>query len=156
LRKDAQMMADLLGLKDGLLHTQFIVSEDKYWLIEVTRRCPGDLYSQLIEFSTGSPYADWYLKPFLGETVEPLYQNQGTRNIIRHTVSPSEALHYAGLQFQDSLNIPLFVPLAGPGDSLRAAPYGRAAILFLEEHNKDSMNNLYQQTIKRDLYTFLI
>jgi formate-dependent phosphoribosylglycinamide formyltransferase (GAR transformylase) len=154
LRKDAQMMADLLGLKDGLLHTQFIVSEDKYWLIEVTRRCPGDLYSQLIEFSTGSPYADWYVKPFLGETVEPLYQNQGTRNIIRHTVSPSEAVHYSGLQFQDNLNISLFVPLAVPGDLLLGAPYGRAAIVFLEERCNDSMLNLYHKMLNRDLYFF--
>jgi hypothetical protein len=48
------------------------------------------------------------------------------------------------------------VPLADSGDLLRAAPYGRAAILFLEEHNIDSMNNLYQKTLNRDLYTFLI
>ena len=37
----------LLGLKDGLLHTQFIADADDFWIIECMRRCPGDLYGHL-------------------------------------------------------------------------------------------------------------
>lgn len=57
-----------LGLVDGLLHTQLIADERQFWLIEVTRRCPGDLYSKLIELSTGVDYCREFVAPFIGQT----------------------------------------------------------------------------------------
>ncbi len=60
-------IANRLMLKDGLLHIQFILRENKPFLIEATRRCPGDLYASLIEFSTGYPYAAHYASAFIGK-----------------------------------------------------------------------------------------
>ena len=51
---------------DGLIHTQFISDNNTFSLIEVTRRCPGDLYSKLIQMSTGINYSELYSMPFMG------------------------------------------------------------------------------------------
>ncbi len=41
----------LLNIKSGLIHTQFIVNKNKFYLIEVTRRLPGDFFGDLIKLS---------------------------------------------------------------------------------------------------------
>ena len=48
LRECIEVMARKLSLTDGLIHTQFIRNGEDFWLIEITRRCPGDLYSHSI------------------------------------------------------------------------------------------------------------
>src|SRR6185436_12605384 len=58
-----------LNLCDGLVHVQFIDDGDRIAILEVTRRCPGDLYSRLIEYSTGFPYAARYASYFVGTKV---------------------------------------------------------------------------------------
>lgn len=65
LRKSIEAIAYELSLCDGLIHTQFILDGEQPWLIEITRRCPGDLYSRLIELSGGSGYVSNYVSPFL-------------------------------------------------------------------------------------------
>lgn len=49
----------LLNIKSGLVHTQFIVNKSKFYLIEVTRRLPGDFYGDLIKLSYRNN--DYYL-----------------------------------------------------------------------------------------------
>ena len=48
LRSDVESIAKKLGIRSGLIHLQYISSADQYWLIEPTRRCPGDLYAELV------------------------------------------------------------------------------------------------------------
>lgn len=123
-----------LQLVDGLLHTQFIASEDRFWLIELTRRCPGDLYSRLIELSTGVAYSDWFVAPFLGKSapVAPLRPVQ-KRYIARHTLSVDRQIRFLGYAFQplpaDLLEI---IPLTTPGNLVRPAPSDRAGLVFAE------------------------
>ena len=63
VREAVGRLIRLLGLKDGLLHTQFIADADDFWIIECMRRCPGDLYGHLIELSAGIDYADLFVLP---------------------------------------------------------------------------------------------
>ena len=53
LKEKVELISERLSLVDGLLHVQFILDSGRYWFVEMTRRCPGDLYSLLIEMSTG-------------------------------------------------------------------------------------------------------
>jgi len=129
-----QSIVSDLRLVDGLLHTQFIASEDQFWLIELTRRCPGDLYSRLIELSTGVNYAGWFVAPFLGKSssVVPRRPVQ-TRNIARHTVSVNRAMRFTGFAFK-SLPADLIevIPLTRPGTVVQPAPGDRAGLIFAE------------------------
>ena len=85
IRSAIQMMVADLGLVDGLIHTQFIFDGTQWWIIEITRRMPGDLYSDLIEKSTGYPYASMYAINYLGKGL-PIFYRDEKHWIVRHTI----------------------------------------------------------------------
>jgi len=66
LRQNTEHLASILQLQDGLLHVQFLATENDYRIIEYTRRPPGDLYAIPVKQSTGVDYADLIVRPFLG------------------------------------------------------------------------------------------
>lgn len=154
LRTDVCRLATSLNLLDGLVHTQFIVSGNKYWIIEITRRCPGDLYSLLIEFSTGYSYAANYAAPFVGGTVCLPDADIHPERIIRHTASPKDDKSLWGFGFSCPVDIKLFVPLAISGTVLGAGPNGRAGIFFFRTSSKQKQDVLYQKILTQDLYSF--
>ena len=58
LIKDIEKIFSNLKLVDGLFHVQFIDNDNKPYIIEVTRRPPGDLYTRFVEFATGLKYSN--------------------------------------------------------------------------------------------------
>jgi predicted ATP-grasp superfamily ATP-dependent carboligase len=55
----------LLKIQSGLIHTQYIVNKNKTYLLEVTRRLPGDFYNELIKLSFGNNnYLNNYINNF--------------------------------------------------------------------------------------------
>lgn len=149
---DVNKLSAELCLSDGLVHIQFIRNKDRYWLIEMTRRCPGDLYSLLIEYSTGYPYAKSYMNPFLGKAPIANDELKKEQWIIRHTVSSKAGELLWGMKFNQPLNIRLYVPLATAGDYLDKGPAGRAGILFLENSSKTTQDLLYSTIVSGELY----
>jgi len=145
-------LARELKLVDGLVHTQFIRNGDDFWLIEITRRCPGDLYSQLIELSTGFPYAEAYTRPFLGETAEMLVHFPASSFILRHTISVTTESVFGALQFERPLQIEKLLPLALAGDTVKASPFGRIALLFARARSESEFAELFEATLARRLY----
>ena len=127
-----------LKLVNGLLHTQFILDGDNFYLIECTRRCPGDLYYHLISRSTGARYAESYVFPFLGEPVK--LAKSGTESLwVRHTVSlPFDAVFWGMRHTIDSQTVETF-PLRNVGSFVRRAPYDRMAILFARFDDRESL-----------------
>jgi biotin carboxylase len=154
LRRDIGRLAVALRLNDGLVHTQFITQGDEYWIIEVTRRCPGDLYSLLIEFSTGYPYAASYAAPFVGGNAACLETPTVQDRIIRHTVTSKSGASLWGFRFSQPVDIRLFLPLATAGDFIEPSPYGRAALFFLHAASEFEQQTLYQQLVAGELYSF--
>jgi carbamoylphosphate synthase large subunit len=152
VRRDITLLASKLSLQDGLVHTQFIKAGSQYWLIEITRRCPGDLYSQLIELSTGFNYAENYARPFVGLSCNIL-KNNFKRWVMRHTLTQPYDYTLGSLSFSLPLIIKKWVPISLTGDRLRASPYGRISIIFAEMSSEQALNETFTATIKRQLYT---
>ena len=46
-------LAEELDLKDGIFHIQYIYSKSKFYIIDITRRCSGDLYPLPVYYSSG-------------------------------------------------------------------------------------------------------
>ena len=66
IKTQIEKISHLLDLKDGLLHLQFILDRNSdFYFIELTRRCPGDLYSLLIQKTTNYEYIKNYVNGFL-------------------------------------------------------------------------------------------
>ncbi len=152
IRDGIALMAEKLNLVDGLVHTQFIKNKEKYWLIEVARRCPGDLYSQLIELSTGFNYAETYARPFIKQRFSFEKNILKQSWIMRHTISqPTESI-FESIQFRLPIHIEKLVPISLAGDKIKASPFGRIGILFTRSDIKTEFDNLYDETLKRNLY----
>jgi hypothetical protein len=151
LRSCAKKLAHELQLVDGLLHIQFIENAGRIWLIEATRRCPGDLYSQLIELATGFPYAENYARPFIGRTFSDARPAR-KRQIIRHTISMDSAKIFSSMQFLGRPHIERLVPIRCAGDPLRPGSIGRIAILFCRTGTKAECDKLYAAFLNRSLY----
>lgn len=151
LRENIHVLARELRLKDGLVHTQFIMSDDAYWIIEITRRCPGDLYSQLIELSTGLNYAENYTRPFVNN---PFNFKAGKEQkwIMRHTISQSSEYVFGSIKFNMPIKIEKYVSISLAGDRMKPSPYGRIAILFLGAGSHDELNTIFNAGLDRQLY----
>lgn len=65
--QQAEKLASLLQLCDGVLHLQYISGKDRIpYIIEFTRRCPGDLYNYPIERALGFPWTEWLVRAECG------------------------------------------------------------------------------------------
>lgn len=132
VRSVMQRLISLLHLNDGLLHTQFMVNGERFWIIECMRRCPGDLYGHLVELSTGAAYTDMLVRPFVGEPMTPSPGDGSVRFYGRHTIStdrPQVPLSFSHTIPAIDLRV---VPLKTGGQRLDAAPFDKQAILFAE------------------------
>lgn len=139
LRNWTEKFADDLKLCDGLVHTQFISNNTTFYLIEVARRCPGDLYSQLIQKSTGINYAELYAMPFCGLELPDKIEKSETKFIARHTVSVEEDCIF----ISSSLNIKNTtiqnIQLKYSGEQMKAAPFDKSGIYFIEYQSAKEM-----------------
>lgn len=156
LKKIRQAIVNItkkLDLVDGLIHTQFIRRNDDIAIIEVTRRCPGDLYSLLIEHSTGFPYAEAYASPFISLKVSDVIPPSRRQWIMRHTISTPLPTRMNNIKFLTQVGIEQLVPLAITGQLIEESPRGRIAILFTNSDSEQSLEALYNRTLSRKLYT---
>ncbi|MDA3874957.1 MAG: hypothetical protein PF795_13490 [Kiritimatiellae bacterium] len=153
LRVDVSRLAKVLQLQDGLVHIQFISAQERYWIIEMNRRCPGDLYSLLIEYTTGFPYAASYAASFTGGQVGQVEPNSAHRRIIRHTASPKTEESLWGFSFCQPVDIQLYVPMVTSGERLGAGPSGRAGIFFFRTGSEAEQQELYTKLLQNELYT---
>lgn len=64
---EAEKIASVLGLCDGVFHYQYILSADKKpHILEITRRCSGDMYPVPVEHALGLPWAEWIVRAECG------------------------------------------------------------------------------------------
>jgi hypothetical protein len=154
MRSAVQRVAQDLQLKDGLIHTQFIERDAHAYLLEITRRHPGDLYGLLIQLSTGFDYTAHYLNAFLPQPCQPCELSHGHALIIRHTITAGPGRNLWSLRFHAPVMIRKWIPLAKAGDRLSPAPQGRAAIIFLESADEEAHREVYEMLTHRSLYSF--
>jgi carbamoylphosphate synthase large subunit len=142
IREEVKKIFSKLKLCDGLIHTQFIVDGDNFWILEITRRCPGDLYSKLIEYSTDFDYSKYYVD-FILKSFPKNQKINIRKNILRKTITFKEETSWYSLQnANDRLNIIEFFPLSSSGTRLQIAPKGRAGIVFYSSISEFEINTL--------------
>jgi biotin carboxylase len=150
IRSEIELLSRELNLCDGLVHTQFIKDGNELRILEVTRRCPGDLYSKLIEYSSGYDYACKYISMILNEYSEQAIQ-PFKRRVLRHTVTFNKPQKFISLRLNIQSAFMEFVPLAITGSLLTIAPKGRAGILFLSCSNEYELNQVKDTITKNEL-----
>jgi len=155
IRNDIISFAEMHNLVDGLMHAQFVYDGRDFWLIELTRRCPGDLYSNLIDYSTGFQYTEYYVSPFLNrKIVKSGYKSKNTF-VIRHTITSEKDIYFHSISFNEKINVIDYIPLSISGDKVRKSPCSRIGILFLVSDFISEHNNLLNSLINRSLYDII-
>jgi hypothetical protein len=145
-----ESLSSALRLKDGLLHTQFIFADGAPFIVEVSRRCPGDLYPLLIEYSTGYPYAAKYASYFIGAKLS--CGGAARRHVLRHTVASMDTVVYAGLKFRAAQSVLGYFPILQVGQMLLARQGSRAGILFTEAPTYEQLLADFSRYMTRDAY----
>ena len=154
-RAFAVRLMDELDLQPGLIHTQLILGEDGIRVIEVTRRCPGDLYSLLIRLSTGLDYARAYVAPFLGEDFGEPPPPGPSAPILRHTLSSPQGAAFGSLRFHHPMAVERYVSLALSGETLAPSPRSRIGLLFARARDAADLADLKAAALERRLYDIL-
>lgn len=152
IRQSIERFSKELSLVDGLVHTQLIASGTDWRIVEITRRCPGDLYSELISMSTGFPYADVYASLLHRQCGSVPVVRDEVRPILRHTFTIREGGRFAGLTFNVSERLKRFYPMQLSGVELLPAPAGRVAVGFFEF---DTLGELIECTKRIEIRTFV-
>ena len=140
VRQSIIKISKKLKLVDGLIHTQFIVKDNKYWILETMRRCPGDLYGTLIQKSTSIDYADLIVRQYINKNISKEgiskkdYQPYG-----RHTISSDKPLVYSSFLSKISSKKVDILALKCSGEKLGIAPFDKLAIIFVKFANKTKM-----------------
>lgn len=62
----AEKIVELLSLENGVFHMQYIFADGEASILEITRRCSGDLYPYPVDCSTGLDWASWIVKAEAG------------------------------------------------------------------------------------------
>jgi len=117
--EDTQKLINYLDLKDGLLHLQYLQNNDKYSLIEYTRRMPGDFYNVPVELSTGFEYSKTIIDFVSGKSPD-IEQKEAKKLISRFCVEDefiknnsllynfTETTNKKGIQFFEFKNLEEF------------------------------------------------
>jgi ATP-grasp domain len=145
LKLSVEKCANHLELCDGLVHVQFIANESKLAIVEITRRCPGDLYSLLVEYSTGFPFASRYASYFVGKPIRCGHAKK--RHILRHTVKQPGGARFNGLNLDVDLNIRRIVPVWRTGENIDGSGFQRTGLIFAEENTPELLRSKYEHLI---------
>lgn len=151
IRGHINKISKTLHLEDGLFHTQFIWDGSTAWILESTRRCPGDLYSKLIETSTEYPYIYNYIAPFVGLNL----QNPEIKTrefILRHTITVRERQFFSSLKFNNCPQIEHYFPLETFGNTLDPTPHSRVGIVFCKTSTYRELTELFECFVKGQVY----
>lgn len=132
VRNSIEKLAQELGLVDGLIHTQFLLSSSGPVILETMRRCPGDLYGELITRSSGADYTQLYLASYLGRafTKSPM---EAPKYVSRHTISSAQFEKFGSfsMSLNKEKNICVY-PLLPSGYPIKPAPEDKVAIAFCQ------------------------
>ncbi|OON99197.1 MAG: hypothetical protein ATN35_01780 [Epulopiscium sp. Nele67-Bin004] len=83
LTKISEKIANQLNLVDGIFHIQYILKEETPYILEITRRCAGDIYPYHAEHLTKLPWAEMIVKSECGIKVDIPKINSPTKYVAR-------------------------------------------------------------------------
>ena len=156
IKYDIEKLSKLLTLVDGMFHLQILIKNDIPYIIDITRRIPGDLYPYLIEYCDGVEYSKAVVKAYttgiIGNEFKNKFLNQ--KFIIRHCAMPNKNGVYEKLIIDERLEDKILyrLDLVEKGYIVEDYFYTQIAILFIELNGNysyvDKINNMIQVEVK--------
>lgn len=158
MKYDIEKIAKLLNLVDGMFHLQIMIKDDIPYIIDVTRRIPGDLYPYLIEYCDGVEYSKAvvkaYTKGVIDDEFDTKYEKQNF--IIRHCVMPNKNGIYKNIVIYDSIKDKILyrLDLVEKDYIIEDYFHTQIAIIFIDASNNnlivENVNDLIQVEVEED------
>ncbi|MGJ0344142.1 ATP-grasp domain-containing protein [Aliarcobacter cryaerophilus] len=158
MKYDIEKIAKLLNLVDGMFHLQIMIKDDIPYIIDVTRRIPGDLYPYLIEYCDGVEYSKAvvkaYTKGVIDDEFDTKYEKQNF--IIRHCVMPNKNGIYKNIVIDDSIKDKILyrLDLVEKDYVIEDYFHTQIAIIFIDASNNnlivENVNDLIQVEVEED------
>ncbi len=147
LKNDIEKLSKLLNLVDGMFHLQVLIKDNKPYIIDVTRRIPGDLYPYLIEYCDGIDYCKAVVKSYIKcEKNYRIRKNKDSKFVIRHCVMPNKNGIYKGLKISNTLKNKIIYKLDLLEKNSKISDFisTQLAIVFikLDENDNEVIENL--------------
>jgi biotin carboxylase len=138
---DAEKIAALLSLKDGIFHVQYILHKGEPVIIEICRRAPGDLYVRFVEIATGVDYASWIVKSSAGLNCSEPVHVEPKGFFTRHCVMSFSAGRVTDVEFDPSIekNVVEKFMWWKKGDVISDVLTAKCGIVFLRFSSADEM-----------------
>jgi len=137
----SEKIAELLALKTGIFHVQFILRDDEPVIIEICRRPPGDLYIKLVEHATGIDYPTWIVRASCGLDCSELNQKEVDGFYLRHCVMASQQGFLESVVIDSSISKNIIDSMMWwrPGDKVENYLVTKFGIVFLKFDSLDEL-----------------
>jgi len=119
---DIETISSGLGLCDGMFHLQVILRSDVPYIIDVTRRIPGDLFPFLIEECDGIEYSRAVVKLYTTGVLDRELESKFTspKCVVRHVTMSDKSGVYKGVSIDEEIskNMIYRLDLVSPGSEI--------------------------------------
>ena len=158
LKNDIEKIAELLNLVNGMFHLQVLIKNNVPYIIDITRRIPGDLYPYLIEYCDGVDYSKAVVKAYTTGIIENEFKKKHEKQnfVIRHCVMPNRNGIYKDIFIDDLLKDKILyrldlVPKDTPVEDFL---HTQVSILFIQVKENiqiiDNINSLIYAIISKE------
>jgi biotin carboxylase len=143
LIRQAELVAEKLHLVNGVFHMQYVMDSNKIpYVIDITRRCSGDIYPEPVEHATGVPWSKWIVMSELGYPSEE-FKERGVQSKLcgRHCIMADCEGRIRNVVIDESLKPYIYktVQWWKPGMVIKNHQVDKAGILFYEFPTRDIM-----------------
>jgi biotin carboxylase len=143
LIRQAELVATKLHLVNGVFHMQYVMDRNRVpYVIDITRRCSGDMYPEPVEHSTGVPWSRWIVMAELGYSSTE-FKEHGIQNKIcgRHCVMAEREGIISNVLISEHLKPYIYKKVMWwkPGMVIKNHQVDKAGIIFYEFPDRDTM-----------------
>jgi biotin carboxylase len=144
LKMYTEKLASKLMLVDGILHCQFLHRNGNFVILEYTRRCSGDLYSEVVEAVTGIRHAEQFIRQSIGFPIDLTRNRPISEFISRHCVFPKQKGNFAGITVASELekNILSITEALPRGYAFNEGWREKAAVVIARFNDRQSMESM--------------
>ncbi len=147
LQSDIEKIAKLLCLVDGMFHLQVIIKDKIPYIIDVTRRIPGDFYPNLIEYCDKIEYSKAVVNAYIGKKFKnELVVTKEQKFVIRHCVMSDKNGVFKEIHIDETLkdNVISRFDIMKKNTKIESFLTELIAIIFIELSHKDKnvINNI--------------
>lgn len=143
LIQEAEKIAQLLNLVDGVFHMQYIMKEKKPYIIEITRRCSGDWYCEPVEHALNHNWAKWIVMSEAGLDCSKIPQSVPLKNVFcgRHCIMGDKNGKVKDIYFSPEIQKNIYKSFLWwkPDYEITNYMVDKLGILFLEYETEDEM-----------------